>query len=303
MFGVAVTVSAGLALLLPQTSPALGAATSSLLLAAMPIQHGKLGFAASSGSTRVGGFGAQQSARSKLAKTNIRGWPTGSLVVSNRGKLKRNVKVSTSTGRGAGRIVVVQRKERGEWRTRATGRTSSTGHYRVQLRTRHKPVHYRVKVRATGQSASARSQPLSLVGLGKLGRAKQAQLITKINAVRATGTTCGGTRYRAAKPLQPKRALIRAAQKHATDMGKRNFFSHGGGTTPWSRAARMGFRGALAENIAAGRATVKATVRAWVNSPAHCRNLMSRRYNKIGVGHDYVRSSRWGHYWVMVVGR
>ena len=240
--------------------------------------------------------------RKRSTQTIIRGWPKRNLVVPKRGKLTRTVKVSAASN-SAGRAVLGQRKKRGQWETRALGATSASGRFPVKLRARHKPVQYRVKVKATPQAQGARSKSVAVVGLGKPARAKHARLVAEINAVRAMGARCGGARYRPAEPLRPKTSLLRAAQQHATGMAKRNFFSHGGGSTPWGRAAEMGFRGALAENIAAGRSTAKSTVRAWVRSPGHCRNLMSARYNKIGVGYDYVRSSRWGHYWVMVVGR
>ena len=51
------------------------------------------------------------------------------------------------------------------------------------------------------------------------------------------------------------------------------------------------------ENIAAGYATPKAVVEAWMNSQGHRANIMSIEYTKIGVGYYYDSNSSYGHYW------
>ena len=51
------------------------------------------------------------------------------------------------------------------------------------------------------------------------------------------------------------------------------------------RAAGYSYR-AAGENIAAGRslADPAAVVRAWLNSPGHCRVIMNGKYKELGVG-------------------
>jgi uncharacterized protein YkwD len=39
----------------------------------------------------------------------------------------------------------------------------------------------------------------------------------------------------------------------------------------------------------------------WMNSPGHCRNIMSGGSNEIGVGHGL--GGQYGHYWVQKFGR
>lgn len=85
-----------------------------------------------------------------------------------------------------------------------------------------------------------------------------------------------------------------AAQRHATDMFERRFFSHvspGGGDLT-DRVRRVGFARAgcdwaVGEVLAWGvgrRSTARGTVRAWLNSPSHRRILVSERYGQVGIG-------------------
>lgn len=89
------------------------------------------------------------------------------------------------------------------------------------------------------------------------------------------------------RPLRVDARLVRAARLHSRDMARRRYFAHvtPGGTTPWTRIARTGYRApALAENIAAGQATASAVVSAWLRSPGHRRNLLDCRMRAVGVG-------------------
>lgn len=54
------------------------------------------------------------------------------------------------------------------------------------------------------------------------------------------------------------------------------------------------------ENIAAGQTTPAAVVEGWMNSEGHRDNIMSPAFTKVGVGHSYSRSSRYGHYWTQL---
>jgi uncharacterized protein YkwD len=94
--------------------------------------------------------------------------------------------------------------------------------------------------------------------------------------------------------LRWNRLLWQAANGHAADMVHRHYFSHTtpGGTTFLDRIRRTGyFSGArwwyAGENIAWGsgsRATPSAIVTAWMNSPGHRANILSRNYRETGVG-------------------
>jgi len=105
--------------------------------------------------------------------------------------------------------------------------------------------------------------------------------------------------------LQLSPQLDRAAQGHAEDMVRNNFFSHTGsnGSTLVTRVAAAGYAYSFAgENIAAGGATPAQTIQQWMNSPGHRQNLLNRNFTQIGFGYVSAPSTAYGHYWVQVFG-
>jgi uncharacterized protein YkwD len=90
--------------------------------------------------------------------------------------------------------------------------------------------------------------------------------------------------------LRQNRQLAKAASGHSRDMVSRDYFSHdteGGGDFA-ARIRRAGYRGyTLGEDLAWGSGTLgtaRAIVRAWMKSPGHRANILSRRYREMGVG-------------------
>lgn len=85
-----------------------------------------------------------------------------------------------------------------------------------------------------------------------------------------------------------------AAEGHARETARRGILDHTGvdGSTLASRVARGGYlrgarRPALAENIAIGSpelVTAQLTVRMWMRSPAHRRNVLDPRFRHVGIG-------------------
>ena len=87
-------------------------------------------------------------------------------------------------------------------------------------------------------------------------------------------------------------------------MTQHNFFDHTGsdGSTISMRVDDTGYNWrAVGENIAAGQDTASQAVEGWLNSPGHCRNLMSPDFTDVAVacieddGADYTR------YWTNVL--
>jgi uncharacterized protein YkwD len=113
----------------------------------------------------------------------------------------------------------------------------------------------------------------------------------------AEATTClvnAERRKRGLVKLRADRNLAVAAGRHARDMVKRGYFSHKtpAGRTVGDRLRAAGF-GKPGQGWRAGealgwgtgsRATPAALLRAWLNSPAHRRLLLDRRFRKLGVG-------------------
>jgi len=107
-------------------------------------------------------------------------------------------------------------------------------------------------------------------------------------------------------PLKLSSQLTRAAQLHAGDMAKNNYFSHTGlnGSSMVDRAKGTGYKySALGENIAAGKATPEGTIRQWMNSSGHRANILNARFTEIGFGYANAPNSPYRHYWVQVFGK
>lgn len=97
--------------------------------------------------------------------------------------------------------------------------------------------------------------------------------------------------------------LYIAAQKHARDMGVRDYFSHvsPSGSTPAQRVEDEGYRWrSVAENIAAGYTTVEDAVNGWVNSDGHFRNIKCTQCTRTGIAKVVLPNSKWNSYYVQV---
>lgn len=160
---------------------------------------------------------------------------------------------------------------------------------------RAQPVHAQAPAAAQQQATSLRTLKQRKRALAMLGR---------VNAVRASGTTCGGKAYPAVPALHYDVRLATAARKHAKDMGRHAYFDHYSrdGRSPGDRARAAGYRHPVGENVAAGYPTVRAVMAGWLASPDHCANLMSAGYRDIGIGYAKVPGSPYGSYWVQDFG-
>lgn len=81
--------------------------------------------------------------------------------------------------------------------------------------------------------------------------------------------------------------LSRVARYKSQDMINKNYFSHTSPTygSPFQMMESFGLKFSSAgENIAYGQRTPQEVVTAWMNSPGHRANILSRSYTHIGVG-------------------
>ena len=89
-------------------------------------------------------------------------------------------------------------------------------------------------------------------------------------------------------------------------MAQQRFFAHRGprGDTPRDRITATEYRGnAWGENIAAGQRTPKEVVRAWMESPGHCKNILNSLFTEIGISFVFDQKSPYKTYWVQAFGR
>ncbi len=131
----------------------------------------------------------------------------------------------------------------------------------------------------------------------RCGAVRQAPRAATLHQLR-TSVLCLVDRARerhGLRPLRFNRALRRSATSLSKAMVRSRSFSHQGprGSTLASRIARSGYLKRfstyrLAENIGAGRGrelgSPLATVRRWLHSPDHRRNILDRRLRDFGAG-------------------
>lgn len=81
--------------------------------------------------------------------------------------------------------------------------------------------------------------------------------------------------------------LQNAAQMKAEDMAAKGYFSHNSpaGDTPWDWIEKAGYKFNYAgENLAVNFFDSSDAVKAWMASPGHRANILSKNYTEIGVG-------------------
>lgn len=133
------------------------------------------------------------------------------------------------------------------------------------------------------------------------GRNWRQEVLREVNAFRAR---------HGLPPLRLEPVLNEAAQRHADDMAYRDYFAHKtpSGTGPGDRAAVVGYRGLVLENLAAGMGTPKAAVQGWIESKTgHREAMLNRDIRDVGIGYRFLALDRgrtkYTHYWAMSMGR
>jgi spore coat assembly protein SafA/uncharacterized protein, YkwD family len=92
--------------------------------------------------------------------------------------------------------------------------------------------------------------------------------------------------------------LCRVARYKSQDMINKGYFAHQSPTygSPFKMMEDFGITfTAAGENIAYGQRSPEEVMNAWMNSPGHRANILSRTYNQIGVG--VAKSSNGTYYW------
>jgi uncharacterized protein YkwD len=118
-------------------------------------------------------------------------------------------------------------------------------------------------------------------------------MLRVLNRARLAGAPCSGP----APKLRWSKRLAAAAQRHSKKMASEGRIGHGGFS---ARLRDAGYRDG-AENVAWGyRLGPAKAVGMWLKSPAHCRNLMNRRFNVAGMAR--ARKGK-AEYWTLILGR
>jgi len=141
--------------------------------------------------------------------------------------------------------------------------------------------------------------------VGVSERTAGRRVLRLVNRARATPRNCGNRAFNAARPLRWSSTLAEISLQHAEDMARHNYFSHTGrdGSDPAQRVKRAGYDyRATGENIAAGQMKPEDALKAWLNSPDHCANLMNPAYTEMGVAFAIDPKSDMGVYWAQEFG-
>jgi uncharacterized protein YkwD len=152
-----------------------------------------------------------------------------------------------------------------------------------------------VSASAIGYSSSSRPAG-SILNSGQRYYAYQPRRIDFLRQTALDLANRDRSRY-GSSTLRSDALLTKAAQRHAEDMLRRNYFSHYSpeGRTPTDRFLAVGGRIGAAENIFMIRdsSLVNAPIgvdrlaffeRGWMRSPGHRQNLLDRRYGRFGFG-------------------
>lgn len=127
------------------------------------------------------------------------------------------------------------------------------------------------------------------------------QILDRVNAVRAAGRRCGAKYFAPVAPLTLSSKLTGAALAHSREMARYTVLDHRGrdGSDPAARVERAGYGShrIVGENIAAGAMTPAEVTEGWLESPAHCENIMDGRFTQIGIGYAASPGSGAGMYW------
>lgn len=132
--------------------------------------------------------------------------------------------------------------------------------------------------------------------LEDLRRAYAARVLELVNAER---------KKEKLRPLKPDERAGKAAEAHAEDMARRQFFAHETpeGTGPGPRIEKAGCKQyGWAENIAVAQKTPAEVVKSWMDSAPHRANILHPELTHLGVGltRGKFRDQEAALYWVQV---
>ncbi len=127
-------------------------------------------------------------------------------------------------------------------------------------------------------------------------------LLAAVNLLRAKEQKCGAQTFPASAPLVWSVKLQKAAYEHSSQMAITNVVSHTSidGRRPAERVQAVAYRFAtLGENICAGAYDVPGVIKAWLNSPSHCQQMLSPAYTELGVACVKLDNTYYRRYWTM----
>lgn len=141
---------------------------------------------------------------------------------------------------------------------------------------------------AAGLSACSNFVPEGATSPSMLTR---AGIVREVNAVRAANGR---------KALAYSSTLEEAASAQARAMASRDTLSHEIDGPLRQRVNRVGYVGALGENVASGQKTLEQALKGWLDSPSHRNTMLSPKFSEFGLSAATAKSGR--TYWAVIFG-
>jgi len=151
--------------------------------------------------------------------------------------------------------------------------------------------------------------------------ANKQDLLNALNQARSIARDCypnDPTRgqMKATHPLTWNTNLYASALEHSTDLANSDTFSHSGSGTEhditgdgkasefFERILANGYTNyyTVGENIAGGQQDLEEVMKAWLDSPGHCVNIMKESYDEVGIAIVSNEDSTYGIYWTQNFG-
>lgn len=120
----------------------------------------------------------------------------------------------------------------------------------------------------------------------ELNTQQKKEFLILVNKIRTQGCVCGSRQMPPVQPVTLQANLIEAANNHALDMYRKNYFNHKSpdGSTVGKRLMQTGYNWSfVGENIASGHNSVQHVFEGWLNSKGHCQNMMNGNYTHLGI--------------------
>jgi len=128
-------------------------------------------------------------------------------------------------------------------------------------------------------------------------------VLVGVNTARTRGHRCGDRPYAPTAPVRLVQGLSSVALAHSIEMARVGRLDHVGadGSSPSERVKRSGYVARIVgENIAGGVPSAGEVVEGWLDSLAHCANIMDPRFTEMGLAYAVNPDSPLQIYWTQL---
>ncbi len=173
----------------------------------------------------------------------------------------------------------------------------------------------------TSGSASTEQNLETVSNINSVLKSENRDILQAINDARAVSRDChdGLGVVGPSRELKWSDELYASAYEHSRDLAQSDTFSHLGSGTEFDitgdnkggeqskffeRIESNGYTNyyTVGENIAGGQKDIAEVMEAWLESPAHCTNIMNDKFEEVGVAIVVAEDTTFGIYWTQNFG-